>query len=83
MSTAKVEANYKVTITIPKAARKALGLKVGDEVETVTRKDGVTLRRKTIKTGTATPAEPAERRAILRGLAEYERGETSTFEEVL
>ena len=80
MSTAKVEANYKVTITIPKAARKALGLKVGDEVETVTRKDGVTLRRKTIKTGTATPAE---RRAILRGLAEYERGETSTFEEVL
>ncbi len=80
MSTARVEQNYKVTITIPKAARKALGLKIGDEVETVTHKDGVTLRRKKIKADTATPAE---RRAILRGRKAYERGETVTLTEVL
>ena len=80
MSTARVEQNYKVTVTIPKAVRKALGLKIGDEVETVTHKDGVTLRRKKIKVDTATPAE---RRAILRGRKAYERGETVTLTKVL
>lgn len=91
MAKVKIQPHYRVTITIPKKTRDALGLKIGDEVETETRQNGVLFRRKessrmgrqqkhTIKTDTATPAE---KRAIQQGRAAHKRGESITLDEYL
>ena len=74
MPTVRIEPDYKVTI--PKAARAALDLKVGEEVETMTSKDSITFRK--AKTYTPTPRELA---AIRKGRGEIRRGEYLSVDE--
>ena len=74
MPTVRIEPDYKVTI--PKAARASLGLKVGEEVETLTSKDSITFRK--AKTYTPTPRELA---AIRKGRAEIRKGNYYTLDE--
>ncbi len=54
----KVEQQYKVTI--PKSAREALGVQVGDIVEMTMSKDSITVRRK------ATPRARVDRQSSLK-----------------
>lgn len=77
MPTVRIEPHYKVTI--PKEAREALRLEVGEEVETITRKDSITLRRrKPLRTYTPTKQEL---HAIEEGRVAFRRGEYYTLEE--
>jgi len=77
MPTVRIEPNYKVTI--PKAARAFLGLKIGEEVETMTSKDSITFRKaKTARSYTPTPRELA---AIRKGREEIRRGEYLSIDE--
>ncbi|MBI3798799.1 MAG: AbrB/MazE/SpoVT family DNA-binding domain-containing protein [Deltaproteobacteria bacterium] len=74
MPSVRIEPNYKVTI--PKDARASLGLKVGEEVETLTSKDSITFRK--AKTYTPTPRELA---AIRKGREEIKKGNFYTLDE--
>ena len=77
MPIVRIEPHYK--LTIPKEARDALHLEVGEEVETITTKDSITFRRKK----TPSPYTPTKRelRAIEEGRAAFRRGEYYTLEE--
>ena len=75
MPTVRIEPDYKVTI--PKAARVSLGLKVGEEVETLTDKDSITFRK--AKTYTPTPRELT---AIRKGREEIKKGNSYTLDEL-
>lgn len=78
MSSVKIEPNYKVSI--PKEARDVFRLEVGDEVETITRKDSITFRKKK-ETSVYTPTK-RELHSIKKGRADYAKGNYITLEQL-
>lgn len=79
MSSIKIEPNYKVSI--PKEARDIFNLEVGDEMETITRKDSITFRKKK-NIPIYTPTK-REMHSITKGRADYAKGNYITLEQLL
>ena len=69
MAITKIGPKYQVTI--PKAAREAVGLKIGDFVEATVSRQGVTFRPKVL-VDAEDVLTPAQRAVIDAGLAESE-----------